>query len=271
MPTDHQDDHGPQHRASLGAIASVWKAARKSAQIVVPPRMLRRTAAGLVVLGTLSAIVVIGIGWRAWSIVDRLVRDWASTEVATQSGGVYVLNSGPIHFDWRSGGFDVDSIAFFTKGWVNQRRAQPLPALRVSLVHCTLAGVRIVELVAGGGISASSLGCLQGSFTMIAPRPAVGSAAERGRPVTVPPTANTFALRRSVLEQQQQVRLPRYAPKIAISRIEFPELIVDVRLPRLAGGTVGLRLGVSSGRWTISSWIRATPPRNARSSVGASS
>ncbi len=101
--------------------------------------------AGLVVLA-------IGVGWwRATSIVNRLLRDWAVGVVAQESDGVYRLNPVGVHVNWWRRRVVVDSFLFTTDRGVNARQPQPLADVRIDLSHCTISGVHVLTLVRGAG------------------------------------------------------------------------------------------------------------------------
>src|ERR1700688_4713080 len=88
-------------------------------------RLARRTTAGLAVLGVLTLVAVCTIGWRASSIVSRLLRDWAVGAIAQESGGVYRLDPGRVHLNWWLGRVAVDSIYLTTNREINAGRPQP--------------------------------------------------------------------------------------------------------------------------------------------------
>jgi hypothetical protein len=52
---------------------------------------------------------------------------------------------------------------------------------------------------------------------------------------------------------QQGVRLPPYAPRIRIARVVFPQIALDVRLPRTAHGAI--RLELESLEWTMADLV----------------
>jgi hypothetical protein len=202
-------------------------------------RLARRTAIGLAVLGVLTVGGVCGVVWRASSIVNRLLRDWAVGAIAQQSGGVYRLDPGRVRLNWLFRRVAVDSIHLTTNRGINAHRPQPLAALRVALYNCTISGVHLTTLARGAGLIARSFGCQAGSVAVELPRRGRDSTAAEPSPA---PPASRGGERRSFLVLKQGLHLPPYAPRVRITRIAFPDLAFAFRVPRARGRETRLEL-----------------------------
>src|SRR5947208_3825288 len=124
----------------------------------------RRTVIGLVVLGLCVVVGVAGAVWRASSIINRFLREWAAGSIAEQSGGVYRLDLSEVHYDWSLRRVAVDTINVTTRRGVNARRPQSLPGLRLTLSGCTISGIHFATLIGNNGLIAGSFGCQSGSL-----------------------------------------------------------------------------------------------------------
>jgi len=202
----------------------------------LPKRIQRRTAIGLAVL---AAVTVGGLWWRASWIANQLLRSWAATTVAEKSGDVYRLNVGRVRFNFALRRVAVDSIEVTTNRAINGLRPQPLAALRFAFHDCTISGVHLTTLVRNGGLIAASFGCRAVSVAVVAPR-GVPDAAAAPQP---------RAARRAFLVLQQSLRLPSFAPRVRIARIDFPHVRLDFRLQRARAGDS--RLQLEQLRWRM--------------------
>jgi hypothetical protein len=200
--------------------------------------------AGLVVLA-------IGVGWwRATSIVNRLLRDWAVGVAAQESDGVYRLDPAGVHVNWWRRRVVVDSIRFTTDRGVNARQPKPLADVRVWLSRCTISGVHLITLIRSAGLIASSLGCEAGSVSVEVVRRMRDSTAPAPSPALQAPQS---AERAAFLVLQRSLRLPAYAPRVGISRITFPDLAFDFRLPRGRGSET--RLVLQRLQWHMADFV----------------
>lgn len=187
----------------------------------------RRTVIGLAVL---AALLVGGSWWRASWIVNQLLESWAAVTVAQKSGHVYRLKVGRVRFNFALRRVAVDSIQVTTKRAINARRPRPLAGLELAFRQCTISGVHLTTLVLSGGLIAESFGCQAVSAAVVVPR---------GAPdVAVRPRA----ARRAFLVFQQSLRLPPFAPRMRIARIDFPRVELDFRLQRAGAGDTRLQL-----------------------------
>ena len=205
--------------------------------------LTRRTAVGLGILGFFAVALILGAVWRASSIVNRLLREWAAGTIAQESEGVYELALGKVHFDWALRRVAVDTIGLATRRAVNERRPQSLPGVRLALYDCTISGVHFLTLIGSGGLVAGSFGCREGRLAVELPRDRIGA-----DPDSVP-TGLAFGERRAFLVFQQALRLPAYAPRVRIERVSFPRLALDVRLHRTTGAAS--RLQLERLEWTM--------------------
>jgi len=199
----------------------------------LPFRLSRRTVIGV---AGLVVLTIAGGWWRATSIVNRLLRDWAVGVVAQQSDGVYRLDPVGVHVNWWLRRVVVDSFRFTTVRGVNARQPQPLADVRIDLSHCTISGVHVITLVRGAGLIATSLGCAVGSVAVETPRRVRDSTAP------VPTPTSGMGERAGFLVLQESLRLPSYAPRVRITQISFPDLAFDFRLPFGRGGETRLEL-----------------------------
>ena len=194
----------------------------------------RRRAAlvrSLVVLGVLAAILLGVAGWRASGIVKLLVRNWAVETVEQQSGRVYRLDVGRVRLNWLLRRVAVDSVRLTTNVGVNAKRVPPLLDLKVAFDRCTLSGVHLVALVLGRGFLAGSFGCRRGSVAVTGIRVPPGAAIP---PFLVPPVVP---------------RPPASVPRVRISRVDFPNLALRVRLPNAGRGET--RFAFERARWRM--------------------
>jgi hypothetical protein len=194
----------------------------------------RRWAAlvrGLVVLGVLAAVLLGVVGWRASGIIKVLLRNWAVETVAQQSGGVYRLDLGQPRLNWLLRRVAVDSVRLTTNVGVNAKRVPPLLDLKVAFDRCTVSGVHLVALVLGRGFVAGSFGCRKGSVAVSGIRAPQGAAIP---PFLVPSTVP---------------RPPASVPRVRISRVAFPNLALQVRLPHAGPGET--RLAFERARWSM--------------------
>lgn len=185
---------------------------------------------GLLVLGVLTAVLVAVVGWRASGIVRVLVRKWAVAAVSEQSGGVYRLDVGRVRLNWLLRRATVDSVRVTTNPGANAKRATPLPELQVTFGRCTLSGVHLVRLVLGRGFFAGSFGCGTGSVAL--------SVLNRPPGAALPPTAAAAV-----------PRPPANVPGVRIARVDFPDVALEVRLPRAGHGDI--RFALERVRWHL--------------------
>jgi hypothetical protein len=118
----------------------------------------------------------------------------------------------------------VDSVRLTTNAGVNAKRAAPLPDLKVEFDRCTLSGVHLVALVLGRGFIAGSFGCRKGSVAVR------GFARPPG--AAIPPFLVPAAVPRP----------PANVPRVRIARGSFPNIALEIRLPRAGHGETRIAL-----------------------------
>jgi hypothetical protein len=197
-------------------------------------RISRRTIIGIAALVVLT---IVGGWWRATSIINRLLRDWAVGVVAQESDSVYRLEPVGVHVNWLLRRVIVDSARLTTNQGVNASQRPPFAEVRINLSRCSIVGVHVITLVRGAGLIARSMGCGTGSIAVAIPRRAEDSTA------AFPTDSAPRDVRRTgFLVLQQGVRLPSYLRRIEIRRVTFPDLAFDFRIPRARRGETRLEL-----------------------------
>jgi hypothetical protein len=198
----------------------------------------RRAVIGLVV------IIVVALGalwWRATWVARHLLLVEGPKAIAEKSGGVYQVDVGRVRFHLGRSRVVVDSIHVTTHEAINAARPRPRATLRLVFHQCTISGMHLIPLILGRGLTADSFGCADVSGAAQVPR----GAPDTTRP---PPTAGGafFAL-------QQGLRLPSFAPRVAVTQIEFPHVELDVRLQRARGGEA--RIVLEHLQWRMSDLV----------------
>ncbi|HEX9705741.1 MAG TPA: hypothetical protein VGA20_10885 [Gemmatimonadales bacterium] len=187
----------------------------------------RRTVIGVAVL---AALLVGGWWWRASWIASQLLGSWAAATIAEKSDGAYRLDVGRVRFNFVLRRVSVDSIHVTTNRAVNAQRPQPVASLRLAFHRCTISGVHLITLVLNGGLVAKSFGCRAVSVAVVVPRGLPDAAAQ------------PRAARRAFLVLQQSLRLPSFAPRVRIARVDLPHVMLDFRLQRAQAGDSRLEL-----------------------------
>ena len=199
---------------------------------------VRRTVIGLVLI---VVVVVGGLWWRASWIAGHLLRTEAPKSIAEKSGGVYRLEVGQVHLSLVRRRILVDSALVTTDSAVNARRPRPRTALRLVLHQCTISGMQLIPLILGRGLSAETFGCAAVSAAAYVPRSRSSS------------DSDTLAQPRNAQQAffilQQGLRLPSFAPRVQVARIDFPHVELDVRLERARGGGGEARLELEHLQW----------------------
>ena len=190
-----------------------------------------------VVIGAavLAALLLGGLWWRATWVADHLLHSEAPKSIAEKSGDVYRLAVGRVRFNPFRRRIIVDSIGLTTNDAINMQRPRPRTALRLAFNQCTIAGMHLFTLIAGRGLVAGSFGCA-----------AVSAVAEmppgRGGPDTAATPGPPHPAQQAFFILQQGLRLPRFAPRIQVARIDFPHANLDFRLQRTGGEAAQLAL-----------------------------
>ncbi len=197
---------------------------------------VRRTVVGLAVL---AVLVLGGLWWRATWVVNHLLHADAPNAIAEKSGGVYRLDVGRVRFNPLRRRIVVDSIQVTTNAEVNARRPHPRIALHLAFHQCTIAGMHVFTLVAGQGLIAESFGCADVSAAAQVP-PRRGGADTATAP---------GAARQAFFLLQHGLRLPKFAPRVQVARIDFPHAQLDFRLER--AGDEAARLELEHLQWRM--------------------
>jgi hypothetical protein len=214
------------------------------------PRRTRRLLRLLVVCAAAAPAAFAGSLWLASWRISRLLHDWAPAVVTEQSGGVYRLEVARVRPHLLERRIVVDSIRFTTDSAANARRSHRLADVRITLLDCSVGNLAIVRLWLNQGFHADSFGCRKGSVAVDARRR----------------TDTTLGLDagHAFLALQRGITLPRYAPRVGVARIEFPDLAFDWRLPRAGGRATRLvlsRLHWRMGGFAIDAADTAAPAR----------
>ena len=205
-------------------------------------RVPKRIAVGLLValLVALGALYLISL--RASPLVNELLRDWATGQVATQSDSVYALHVGRLHFNWPLRRVTLDSVLVVTDSARNARRSWPITAVHGVLRRCIISGINLPRLVLGRGLEASQVGCAEVHWDSDAPPDSASVArlqtkrAAGARVPTPPPppsqpapaAAQRTAPHGAVMSFQRNLDLPRRIPTVRIGRIVFPTVAIGV-------------------------------------------
>jgi hypothetical protein len=198
-------------------------------------RLPKRIAVGLLVtlLVALGALYLISL--RASPLVNELLRDWATGQVATQSDSVYALHVGRLHFNWPLRRVTLDSALVVTDSARNARRSWPKTTVQGVLRSCVIGGINLPRLVLGRGLEASQIGCAEVQWESDAPPDSASVArlqqarTPAPRPQPAPDTAQrTKSPHGAVMTFQRELNLPRRVPTIRIGRIVFPRVAIGV-------------------------------------------
>ena len=197
-------------------------------------RLPKRIAVGLLVavLVALGALYLISL--RASPLVNELLRDWATGQVATQSDSVYALHVGRLNFNWPLRRVTLDSVLVVTDSARNARLSWPITAVHGVLRRCTISGINLPRLVLGRGLEASQVGCAEVHWDSDAPPDSASVArlqTKRPPPPSQPAPAaaqRTAAPHGAVMSFQRNFDLPRRIPTVRIGRIVFPTVAIGV-------------------------------------------
>src|SRR5512145_2214580 len=110
-------------------------------------RLLKRIAVGLLALLGIMAVGVYLISLRASPVINELLREWATGEVARQSDSVYALRVGSLHFNWPRRRVTLDSALVLTDSARNAQRTWPKATVHGVLRNCVISGVNLPRLV----------------------------------------------------------------------------------------------------------------------------
>ena len=177
-----------------------------------------------------------GLWWRATWVVNHLLHADAARAIAEKWNDVYRLEVGRVRLNGLRRRIAVDSVHLTTNEAINARRPLPRATLRLAFHDCIIAGTHFFTLITGRGLVAESFGCADVRAAAQLPPP---KASGRHEPDTA---ASPAALRQAFFVLQQGLRLPRFAPRVQLARIDFPHAELDLRLQWARGEAAQLRL-----------------------------
>ncbi|PYP19793.1 MAG: hypothetical protein DMD54_01940 [Gemmatimonadetes bacterium] len=198
-------------------------------------RTVKRIALGLLAAFAVALLAVYLASLRASPLVNELLRDWATSEIATQSDSVYALHVGRLHFNWPLRRVRLDSALIVTDSARNARRSWPKATVQGVLRSCVISGINLPRLVLGRGLEASQIGCAEVHWESDAPPDSASVARlQQARPPAPRPQPAPDTSRRTesphgaVMAFQRDLNLPRRVPTIRIGRIVFPKVAIGV-------------------------------------------
>lgn len=191
---------------------------------------------GVLVVVVLALVAVFLISLRASPLVNELLRDWATDQVATQSDSIYALRVGSLHFNWPRRRVTLDSALVLTDTARNARRSWPKATVHGVLRNCVISGVNLPRLVLGRGLGALQIGCAEVQWDSDAPADSASVArfqqrrtrAPRPAPPRAPSERTIEAPHGAVMTFQRELVLPRRVPTIRIGRIVFPNVAIGI-------------------------------------------
>ena len=199
-------------------------------------RRLKRIALGLLAAFAVVLLAVYLISLRASPLIDGLLRNWATSEIATQSDSVYALYVGRLHFNWPRRRVTLDSALVVTDSARNAGRSWPKTTLQGVLRGCIISGINLPRLVFGRGLEASHIGCAEVHWDSDAPPDSASVARlQAGRAPMPPPKPAPGAAPRTIeaphgafMTIQRDLHLPSQVPTIRIGRIVFPNVAIGI-------------------------------------------
>jgi hypothetical protein len=187
----------------------------------------RRLAIGL---AALAALVLIAVWRRGTWVVKQLLVSNAPAAIAERTGDVYRVEVHRVRFNALRRRIAVESIRVTTNEDINAKRQRPLPAVRLTFHDCAITGIHVFSLITSRGLIAKSFGCRGVSAAAQMPPPSLP-----GRPLRAAP-------RPGVVVVQRGLRLPTFAPRVLLARIDFPHTDLDFRFQWARGDTARLEL-----------------------------
>ena len=199
-------------------------------------RRLKRVAIGLLIAVAIALAGIYVISLRASPLINELLRDWATGQVAGQSDSVYALHIGTLHFNWPLRRVMLDSAVVVTDSARNAQRSWPRATVHGVLRGCVIAGIDLPRLVFSRGLKASRIGCAEVHWDSDAP-PDSASVARfkqaRGRAPRPKPKPGAApraieAPHGAVMTLQRDLNLPRRVPMVRFGRIHFPNVAIGI-------------------------------------------
>ncbi|HKA60760.1 MAG TPA: hypothetical protein VKD28_19250 [Gemmatimonadales bacterium] len=199
-------------------------------------RLYKRIAIGVLALLGVAVLALYLISLRAAPLINELLRDWATDQVASQSDSVYALRVGRLHFNGPRRRVTLDSALVVTDSARNAQRSWPKTTVQGVLRNCVISGVNVPRLVLGRGLEASQIGCAEVHWESDAPPDSASVArfkqastrAPRPKPRPADSARTIEAPHGTMLTFQRDLNLPRRVPTIRIGRIVFPNVAIGI-------------------------------------------
>ena len=182
------------------------------------PRENQRFILTVVLALILSAGLIAFVIDRRSRVIETLLRDWASRQVAAATDSTYQLSVSGVDLSVLGGRITIDSIHLVTDTARNDCGSEPLPVLTATATGCGVRGVNVWVLLLGGGVNARLFRCeaIHGDvLEVVRRRDAVKSAIE------TPRTAISVV--------SDSIHLPSLLPVIVIHGTELPNISLDYR------------------------------------------
>src|SRR5262245_25612100 len=106
-------------------------------------RRLKRVVYGFLTAVAVALLLVYVISLRASPLINELLREWATGQVASQSDSVYALHIGRLQFNWPLRRVTLDSAMVVTDSARNAQRSWPKATVRGVLRGCVISGVNL--------------------------------------------------------------------------------------------------------------------------------
>ena len=170
-----------------------------------------------VVLALVAAAALISfVVDRRSKVIETVLRDWASRQVAAATDSTYQLSVSGVDLSVMGGRIIIDSIRLATDTLRNDFRAEPLPVLNATATGCGVRGVNVWVLLLGGGVKARLFRCESihaEVLEVVRRRDPVKSAAETPK-AAVPLVSDS-------------IHLPSMLPVIVVHGTELPNISLD--------------------------------------------
>jgi hypothetical protein len=170
-----------------------------------------------IALGLVLAVVLMSfVVDRRSRVIETVLRDWASGEVAQATDSTYQLSVSGVDLSVLGGRIIIDSIRLHTDTSRNDFRAEPLPVLNATATGCGVRGVNVWSLLLGRGVNARLFRCEGISGTVLE---------VVRRRVPVKPAAETP--KAGVPLVSDSIHLPSILPLIVVHNTELPNISLE--------------------------------------------
>lgn len=164
----------------------------------------------------LAAALISFVVDRRSRVIETLLRDWASRQIAAATDSTYQLSVSGVDLSVLGGRITIDSVHLATDTMRNDYRSEPLPVLTATATGCGVRGVNVWILLLGGGVNARLFRCeaIRGDvLEVVRRRDPVKSATES------PKSAISIV--------NDSIHLPSLLPVIVIHGTELPNISLD--------------------------------------------